>query len=473
MKEAENTPVDTGAANEAQIEQKEKPGKKLGCCGMFALTLLALVVLGAFFMLWWVSRVNDAQEEFVRQVEDELVAEQDSIIRVAPEDDAAPLYGRAWLLYVAPVDQDNLYSVKNMHKAKPADIDKYMADNAACLATLKKAMLKPGCSMQVDLSKGILASLPNTHKFRESVRFLTVAARYEAGKGNSEEALRLLGICLRLSRDAGANRLLLPRMVQVACEAITVSALEHVLSECNPSEAELRSFLAALDAHIKSRPPMAEVFGREKILMTVTVKDLVTGKLDPSAAMGVTPSGGSQLGVGAWRASGLLLKEARNLARVMDRQAEAARKPFPESLAEMEKIEKEIFPSSGGSRQGLMILLEGRLWINQLLPSSGRLLISEARTVAKLDLARLAIACRLHKLKTGAYPASLADLSKSYPKEFAKLPLDPFSAQDMKYKRTEAGCKLWSLDSNRIDEGGLKRTHKNRYACDIVFELKK
>jgi len=471
MEENEKKAPDGETAGAQQAESTEKPKSKLGCCGIFVLSLLGLVTAGGLFSLWWISKVEDASREFARQVETELDAEMDLQIAVPPDEDAGPLYGRAWGLHAAPVDRDNLYSVENMYNAKAADLEKYMADNVAYRAALKNAVLKPRFGFRVDLSKGISAAMPDLVRFREAARYLGVAARYEARKGNTAEALQLLGISLRLARDVGANRTVICRMLQVACEAMTVQALEHVLNEGRPSEAELRKFLGVLEAHIRGRSPLSDTLRREKIWMAVTIKGIVAGEVDPAVLTGGTRTAESQMALGLWRASGLVLKEGRNLTDAMDRYTEAARKPFPESLSEVEKIDKDLFPQSGGEMSGVKVLFEGRTWVNMLVPSFGRILITEARVVAQLELARLAIACRLQKLRTGSYPAKLEELSKSFPKGFAELPPDPFTAGDMKYRLTRTGCMIWSLGANRADDGGLKRTRKNRNACDVVISL--
>ncbi len=458
------------AAGGAEAEAEEKPRKKLGCCGVCTLVLLGLVIAAAFFSLWWVSRVNQASSEFVREVEEALEEDQAGLPVIDPAEDAAPLYAAAWGLYVASGDQVNLCGPKNMYKAKPEVLTKFIADNAAYCDALKKAVARPGYGLRADIRMGAWATIPNVPRFRDALRYLTLAARYEARRGNTDEAVRLLEIGLRIARDAGSDRLLINRMVQVACEGLFAIGLEYVLNESDPSENELRRLLGDLGEHIQARPAMHLVYRREKLWMMVTLKELAKGKQDPQLIFGVSSSPETRLASGAWRASGLALKDARNLLRNMDDVAEAARQPFPGVIAEMRKVESRATPLSGDLAR-VKAILRGRLLTDVLVPSGSRIVVNEGRGLARLRLARLALGCRIFKLRTGRYPAKLPELSKAFPKEFAKLPADPFTGKDMKYARTKTGCKLWSVRDDGIDNGGVKRGPGNRNACDIVFEL--
>jgi hypothetical protein len=69
-----------------------------------------------------------------------------------------------------------------------------------------------------------------------------------------------------------------------------------------------------------------------------------------------------------------------------------------------------------------------------------------------LDEARLAIALELYHLRTGGYPADLADL---VPEFCAQLPRDVYSRGNYRYRPTGDGTfLLYSVGSNRDDNGG-------------------
>jgi hypothetical protein len=111
------------------------------------------------------------------------------------------------------------------------------------------------------------------------------------------------------------------------------------------------------------------------------------------------------------------------------------------------------------------------------LAAMGRIVVNDARAEAKLRVARLGLGCRLYKLKFGAYPEKLSNLSAKLPEHFKTLPADPFTGKDMIYKRTDQGCKVYSVGDNRKDDGGtpfydqVKKKFNTDY--DWVFELKR
>jgi hypothetical protein len=91
-------------------------------------------------------------------------------------------------------------------------------------------------------------------------------------------------------------------------------------------------------------------------------------------------------------------------------------------------------------------------------------LVVDASDLAGIDAARLALGCRLCRLKSGHYPGGLDELPEKLPGHFRNLPADPFSGRPFRYAKTGKGCRVWSLGENRADDGGHSRK-------DIVFEL--
>ncbi|MCH8923731.1 MAG: hypothetical protein IIA67_11375 [Planctomycetes bacterium] len=66
--------------------------------------------------------------------------------------------------------------------------------------------------------------------------------------------------------------------------------------------------------------------------------------------------------------------------------------------------------------------------------------------------ALLALALAAHRADNGAYPKTLSKLA---PKYIAKLPLDPFSGADFRYRLNGKGYTLYSVGNNGKDDGGI------------------
>jgi hypothetical protein len=66
-----------------------------------------------------------------------------------------------------------------------------------------------------------------------------------------------------------------------------------------------------------------------------------------------------------------------------------------------------------------------------------------------MRLVGCAAAIRLHKLRTGKYPASLEAL------QLGEMSIDPFSGKPFVYKTDPRfGFLLYSVSENRVDDGG-------------------
>jgi hypothetical protein len=96
---------------------------------------------------------------------------------------------------------------------------------------------------------------------------------------------------------------------------------------------------------------------------------------------------------------------------------------------------------------------------------------------ASRDTAYLAMALRLHKIRNGKYPASLAEL---VPGTIAGLPKDPFTGGEYRYKPSGDGFIVYSPGPGGRDDGGKKpetflppQSYDWNGPVDIVWECRK
>jgi hypothetical protein len=69
----------------------------------------------------------------------------------------------------------------------------------------------------------------------------------------------------------------------------------------------------------------------------------------------------------------------------------------------------------------------------------------DAEGIGFLRCARLAVACRLHRLRTGALPAELKELAGYFPDDWAEVSTDPFTGKPLGYKLSADGFMIWSI----------------------------
>jgi len=81
----------------------------------------------------------------------------------------------------------------------------------------------------------------------------------------------------------------------------------------------------------------------------------------------------------------------------------------------------------------------------------GTVFLKSAQLEASLLAARIGLACKIFKSRTGAYPESLEALVPGILKE---VPVDPFTGKPFVYRREGKGFIVYSLGSNEKDDGG-------------------
>lgn len=98
------------------------------------------------------------------------------------------------------------------------------------------------------------------------------------------------------------------------------------------------------------------------------------------------------------------------------------------------------------------------VWKNRYLPVSVMVpaldkcfWAAESQTLER-NATLVAIACELHKRRSGAWPASLADIPRSL---LPAVPTDPFTGQPLLYRLIDAGPVVYSTGSDRDDDQGV------------------
>jgi hypothetical protein len=471
---------------EAPAEPPAPRARKFGC-GHMALCGLGLVLLAGGI---WYAKLCAARKEFLRHAE-ALVAEIEAGRPQVPEEEnAAELYREAFKLYVSPTDsgagwedRDKLSSAVNCVEAQSEVVTKYLKDNEPYLAALCKAVERPSCDFGADLRNfNPTVPLQLMHYAR---RFLPVAARTEARRGQSGKAMEHLSVMLRLARDSATDdSLAVSRRGSLnTIERAWTAAVELVLADCEPDAAQVAKLLGELDRHCASRGALEPAMRADRAgFLYYYYRPLVSGK-EP-AMRKVAGAGFSDFmddlmscgghrpflyaaRAGFWQLSGFVIRDARHYEVFTGRYAAAAGKAFPEALDQARLISSEEKRQAGW-------------WAfasDEPLSHFPQAIRGEARALAKLRAAELGLGCRLHRLRFGVYPDKLSDLPTKLPEHFKTLPTDPFSGKTMLYKRTEQGCKVYSVGDNRKDDGGRSWSDRDPQKPDdyddFIFELKR
>ena len=109
-------------------------------------------------------------------------------------------------------------------------------------------------------------------------------------------------------------------------------------------------------------------------------------------------------------------------------------------------------------------------WINEITANELNIGDVRTRSETRSRLLTAEAAVRRHVLLEGAPPETLASLVPTY---LAAVPIDPYSDRPLVYRRTDDGYLLYSVGSNRVDDGGqrvllLEATRENK--GDLFFD---
>ncbi len=130
---------------------------------------------------------------------------------------------------------------------------------------------------------------------------------------------------------------------------------------------------------------------------------------------------------------------AANYLRTHSQLVEAADRDWPE-------VPKAI--KAVGAQKGPRMF---DTFSKMLFPGAERATEQLGRSLAAVRSARLAIMIERYRRAHAKLPQSLADLQTP---NSLKLPLDPFTGQDLIYRSTDSGYLVYSLGQDRQDNGG-------------------
>jgi hypothetical protein len=238
----------------------------------------------------------------------------------------------------------------------------------------------------------------------------------------------------RLAEQARNGGPLIHYLVGLAIHSIALRPIREELPRIQ-DRAALEALLKLARDYEKRRIPLWKCLQEEYYFGLSVHRDIAEGRNDYSKVA----SNDAQTGERARRrgvfVSRLFVKTALpEYHRLMQRTVEELKLPFgerPQRTAE--DIERET-----------------RHPLNQiLLPVFAPASDKEAGEVAMMRLVGCTAAIRLHKQRTGKYPASLEAL------QLGEMSIDPFSGKPFVYQTDPRfGFLLYSVSENRVDDGG-------------------
>ena len=338
-----------------------------------------------------------------------------------------------------------------------AQLRAYVEAGADVLALLHDAAgLAPG-RIPLDYSKGWELDLSHLTKIREFSRLLRAETLLAAIEGDPDRAYEAVMAGLAVHRPLQQEPILISQLVRVACNSITLEALNDTLGRAAYSDEQLariqQSFESSYDPAAMTNALVTErIFGNQ-------IYD------DPGPALASAGSGtffldnfvpGSRAALmQAAAAVGWYDGDRERYLSIMDEMLEASSLPYPEAQEAMLRLDDRIGTPTPLSLPRLsQVILPGLTHAQQAM----------VRNEAQLTEGATAAAIERYRLANGVPPAQLDDLVPAY---LDDTPADPFDLEPLRYRREGDSYVLYSIGENGVDDGGT--TAENRREGDLVF----
>jgi hypothetical protein len=328
-----------------------------------------------------------------------------------------------------------------------------LADNQQALALLHEGAAIEHCRYPVDFSQGLAAQMPYLSEIRDGARLLQLEATLHAENTQPELAIRSITSIFGLARSLSKEPTLISHLLRIACQASGVSSLERVLNRTDFTDEQLANFgrmvTNAQDLCAVTRASAGERCFGINFFREPTARGLqLVGEPTPSPLMVL------------YRAAGLSDKDALIYLDLMDGYIKASKLPLHQRQEAADAVEDKLSKIS-----------KIHVLVRIFMPAMSRATVLDARAIAHLRTAQVAIAIQRYRLATGNLPDTLTDLLPAY---LDSVPKDPFDSKDIRYKKLDIGFVVYSIGDDRKDDGGKERPRKSgEENYDITFIIER
>jgi hypothetical protein len=319
---------------------------------------------------------------------------------------------------------------------------------------------------------------------RAAARLLVARAMLEIGERKIAEAEQDLLACHRLGRLYGRTPFTIPALVAIAIDSTACQGDARLIESGGLSAARALTYQRQL-RQLAPLPSMANVIGTsERYLFLDTVSQLARERVAPAEALGLLGSlfpkpiekAFSHRSAINWNDALVFGNEQ------FDKAVAAARHPtVPQRKKGLEQLNQELrkmmselrdpekFTASFVAAVAHRDLgrLMGKMLMVMLMPALEPALEAENRAHTRELLGQLGFALAAYHAEHDGYPDSLNALA---PKYISRIPHDLYTEGPLHYRREGAGCLLYSVGANGVDDGG--RTFDSEpQGDDIVLRL--
>lgn len=281
---------------------------------------------------------------------------------------------------------------------------------------------------------------------RDMVKSLCLYAALESNDGHSAEAATALLACLRTDAPLNSERDIFGALIRAGSVAIACFWSCDSISRCGLSEPDLAAIQAKLH-DIEQTWHLRDILLGERAAAMETISGVYSGlgNLPKVIVLRLLP--------------GLHFVDRKRLWVIETHLCEAAGLQPSRAIAAARQCESDKLTAPS-------YCVVTRI----MVPSLTRAFQLWFRTLGVLRSTQAALAAERYRLKTGHWPAALADLVPAY---LDAVPTDPFDDKPLRYIQDSRGIRIYSIGEDNKDDGGeidgyTKLKHAADYGAFLV-----
>jgi len=348
--------------------------------------------------------------------------------RPARDIEARELVSRAW---------NDFSAGKPLVKADRAALKDLIVKNAKALELLADMGDKP-CFLYRDPAQPLSGELlPDAIQLLQTTKLLFFAALFSAEEGDVRGAVGAFLVGLKFAPLAAREGTAIAFLISAAQTRFLSQSLGEICRGRAVEEEDIVKLMAAMDPG-PWRERLAASFRGERVLFVEVGEGLFKSGLSDFGSVFEGSSWWEKLGL--WVIRPLLKKDVRRSLPWFEFLEAQAALPYYQSREALRARDRRLQESPWYA------------YMSKFMLSNAEATFLKVAQIEAIMLAdRAGLACRLYKNKSGGYPESLEALVPDLLKE---VPIDPFTGKPLVYRRDGEGFIVYSLGSNRKDDGG-------------------
>lgn len=386
------------------------------------------------------------------------------LARLAPEQNAAPIYVQLTRLrkqeLIDPRLDDISWRLNSRRTVTPEEMDlarQTLAERRDYLGLVHQASDRTGCDFQRNWALGMAIEFPEAPAFRQAARLLGAESYFLAEAGHFDKAIENQARGFRIAEHAASDPALIPYLVGLAMESITLAGMEEILGMA----ADRAEVAQRVQETIRTRRPRFRLaLDGEIAVMSVWFTRIRKGEPNglfslADETMGAAPP--SEPLTPEERALWLKLCDAgeADYMQRLRRVRQSLGRPYRERQVILEQMEREGRAPSSNPTHFLRAML---------FPMFSQADRKGVGARARGETVMAGAALLAHRARNGAFPARLEEA-------LPQPPPDPFGDGPLRYRREGDGFVVYSIGPTSRFDGGKPGDKRNNGEAAFRYPL--